>query len=340
MNIKEVAKRANVSIATVSRVINNTAKVSAEARERVEKVLKETNYRPNSLARELQQKRTNTIGVLMSVYDFDLTSIGKSINAITNILKSEGYNIMLGNSRFHIDEEFEFLRLFQEKRVDGILYFASSFSKKHFEVLENYPIPLVMIGQKYEELDIPYVIHDDYNGAKLATEYIINQGHRKIGYIGCPLYDVAAGVMRKQGYESALKKHGISNNSDYEIEGDFTLESGYKAAELLFNRDIKKPTALFVTTDFMAMGAIRYLNEHGIQVPRDVSVIGFDDVNVSAYYNPPLTTIRTDKEGAGIKASNLLLNILKKQSDFKYQITVGCELIERNSVKPYENKEK
>lgn len=333
MNIKEVAKRANVSISTVSRVINNTAKVSVEARERVEKVIKDTSYRPNSLARELQQKRTNTIGIIMSAYDFDSTSIGQSINAITDILKSEGYNIMLGNSRFHEDEEFEFLRVFQEKRVDGILYFASRFSQKHYDVLENYPIPIVMIGQKYKEIDIPYVVHDDYNGAKLATEYVINKGHRKIGYIGCPLSDVAAGLMRYNGYESALYEHGIAKNLNYEIEGDFTLESGYKAASQLFSKAVEKPTAIVAMTDFMAMGTMRYLNEQGINVPEDVSVIGFDDVNVSAFYNPPLTTIRTDKEGAGLKASELLLKILKKESDFNRHITVGYELIERNSVK-------
>jgi len=333
MNIKEVARRANVSISTVSRVINNTAKVSPDARARVEKVLKETKYRPNSLARELQQKRTNTIGILMSAYDFDSSSIGKSINAITDILKSEGYNIMLGNSRFHEDEEFEFLRVFQEKRVDGILYFASSFSDKHKEILEDYPIPIVMVGQKYDEIDIPYVIYDDYNGAKTATEYIIKQGHQKIGYIGCPLYDTAAGVMRKKGYEDAFREAGINNDIGYEIEGDFTLESGYKAAKELFSRNISKPSALVVATDFMAMGTIRYLTEQGLNVPNDISVIGFDDINVSAYYNPPLTTIRTDKEDAGIQASNLLLSILRKESVTKTHVTVGYELIKRNSVK-------
>lgn len=333
MNIKEVARRAEVSISTVSRVINNTAKVSPEARERVEKVLKETKYRPNSLARELQQKRTNTIGILMSAYDFDSSSIGKSINAITDILKNEGYTIMLGNSRFHEDEEFEFLRVFQEKRVDGILYFASSFSDKHKEVLEDYPIPIVMVGQKYDDIDIPYVIYDDYNGAKTATEYIINEGHKRIGYIGCPSNDQSAGIMRKKGYEEALKKANITRDDSYEIEGDFSLVSGYEAAKTLFSRDIIRPTALVVTTDFMAMGTIKYLNEIGLKVPEDVSVIGYDDINVSGFFNPPLTTIRTHKEAAGTKASNLLLSILKKEKVKNKQIIVGYELIERNSVK-------
>lgn len=333
MNIKEVAKRANVSISTVSRVINNTAKVSPEARERVEKVLKETNYRPNSLARELQQNKTNTIGVLMSAYDFDTSSIGKSINAITDILKSNGYNIMLGNSRFHIDEEFEFLKVFQEKRVDGILYFASTFTDKHKEVLENYPIPMVIIGQEYNELDIPYVVYNDFEGAKCATNYIIAKGHQHIGYIGGPSTDQAVGQQRRRGYEEALRESGLPMVKEHEVEGDFTLESGYHCAKQLLSQQLHPITAIVSSTDFMAIGAIRYLNEQGIRVPQDISVIGFDNINVAKYYNPPLTTISTDKEEAGTKASNLLLSILKKKTTKNKHIMVGYDLIERESVR-------
>lgn len=340
MNIKEVARRANVSISTVSRVINNTVKVSPEARARVEAVLKETNYRPNSLARELQQKKTNTIGVIMSAYDFDSMSIGKSINVITDLLKSQGYNIMLGNSRFHVEEEFEFLKVFQEKRVDGILYFASRFTPEHKEVLENYPIPIVMIGQRYNEIDIPYVIYDDYNGARLATEYIIKQGHTKIGFIGCPSYDEASGVMRKQGYEKALQDYKLEAIKEYEVEGDFTLESGYNACKEIISNSEIRPTAIFATTDFMAIGAIRYLNEQGIKVPEEISLVGYDDINVAPYFNPPLTTIRTDKEGVGSKASKLLLNILNKEVNLNRQIVVGSELIERSSVIKYDDRVK
>lgn len=333
MNIKEVAKRANVSISTVSRVINNTAKVSVDARERVERVLKETNYRPNSLARELQQNKTNTIGVLMSSYDFDSSSIGKSINVITDILKSNGYNIMLGNSRFHIDEEFEFLKVFQEKRVDGILYFASTFTKEHKEVLENYPIPIVIIGQEYIELDIPYVVYDDFEGAKAATHYILDNGHKHIGYIGGPSIDKAVGTKRREGYEEALHEAGITMIKEHEVEGDFTIESGYQCAKQLLEHQVHPLSAIVSSTDFMAIGAIRYLNEQGIKVPEDISVIGFDNINVAGFYNPPLTTINTDKEEVGRKASNLLLDILKKQTVKEKQIIVGYELIERESVR-------
>lgn len=333
MNIKEIAKRANVSISTVSRVINDTAKVSKEARERVEIVLKETNYRPNSLARELQQKKTNTIGVLMSAEELNVSSLSESINAIADVLKEHGYNMMLANSRFHSDEEFDFFNAFQEKRVDGILYFASNFTDKHYEILKNYPIPIVMIGQQYRHLDIPYVIHDDFSAARSATEYLIQKGHVDIGFIGCPAYDEAVGVERRKGFQAALDFNKIKVNEDYIAIGDFSLISGYKAMKIINEANTKLPTAIFAATDYMAIGAMSYLFEIGIKVPEDISFIGFDNVNVAEFYNPPLTTIHSDKKTVGNKAATLLLSILNNEEPDIKKYIASYELIERQSVK-------
>ncbi|MBN2221416.1 MAG: LacI family DNA-binding transcriptional regulator, partial [Vallitaleaceae bacterium] len=148
MNIKEVARQAGVSISTVSRVINHTAKVSPDVKERVEAVIRANNYRPNVLARQLQQNRTNTIGVIMSVEELNMNSLSEAVNSIGDELKTLGYSMLFVNSRFHSEEELEFFHLFQEKRVDGILYFAAGFTPRHYEILENYPIPIVMIGQE------------------------------------------------------------------------------------------------------------------------------------------------------------------------------------------------
>jgi len=333
MNIKDIAKASGVSIATVSRVINNTAKVGVETRTRVEQAIKQANYRPNSLARELQQKKTNTIGIIMSVAELSNLAVSESINAIADVLKQNGYNMMIVNSRFHSEEEIEFFHTFQEKRVDGVLYFASSFTEKHYELLKNYPIPVVIVGQDYKELNIPCVFFDDYAAAMTATNYLIDKGHRQIGFIGCPLNDVATGIERKKGFEQALNQRNIPLDINNCYTGDFSLESGYLGMETILKKSLLKPTAVFVTTDFMAMGAIKYLIDVGIQVPQDISIIGFDDVNVAAYYNPALTTIHTDKTAIGTISANTLLTMIQDTELTRRKSTVSYSLVERQSVR-------
>lgn len=333
MNIKEVARRAGVSISTVSRVINNTTFVSEDVRERVEKIISETGYRPNSLAKELQRNKTNTIGIIMSVEVLELSSIGRTINAISDILKENGYHIMLANSRFNLQEEIENFITFQEKRVDGILYFAANFAKEHYDLLKNYPIPIVIIGQENKYLDFPCVLHDDYYAAKAATEYLIENGHRHIGFIGSPSFDAAVGLTRKNGFETAMNIHGLTLQPNFMASGDFSIKSGYEAMLQIVENSEVPPTAVFATTDYMAMGAMHYLREKGYRVPEDISIIGFDDVDVAAVYNPPLTTIHSDYSAVGQQATRLLLDILHQEDISIKKYVVGYELKERASVK-------
>ncbi|NDL66527.1 substrate-binding domain-containing protein [Anaerotalea alkaliphila] len=333
MNIKEVARRAGVSISTVSRVINGTANVRPEVKQRVEAVIQETGYRPNSLAKELQRNKTNTIGVLLSAPALDLTSLGSTINAISDVLKKSGYSIMFANSRFDPEEELDFFKLFQEKRVDGILYFAVDFTEEHYKLLKNYPIPIVMIGQEDAVLDFPCVVHNNYHAAKHATEYLISQGHRRIGFIGAPLMDRAAGAERRRGYEAAMLLNQLHLEPEAMAEGDFSIESGGKAMESILERCSVPPTALFVATDFMAMGAMHHLLERGLRIPEDVSIVGFDDVNMAHVYNPPLTTIRSDNREVGTRAADLLLEILHKKEPEVKKYVANYELMVRKSVK-------
>lgn len=333
LNIKEVARRAGVSIATVSRVINNTTPVSPEVRKRVEDIIDETGYRPNSLAKELQNNKTNTIGVMISVEVLDVTSLGNTINAITDVLKGKGYSIMLANSRFNTKEELDYFKIFQEKRVDGILYFAVSFTEEHYNLLKKYPVPIVMIGQENEYLDFPCVLHDNYYAAKHATEYLIKMGHERIGYIGLPEYDAAAGKERRKGFEVAMKLNGKSINPQYLSEGNFSIESGYEGMKTILDQSEVMPTAIFAATDFMALGAMHYLSEMGYSVPNDISIVGFDDVDVAAFLNPPLTTIHSDNDAVGRQAALLLLQILENEGPVIKKFVANYELKLRKSVK-------
>lgn len=336
MNIKEVAKRAGVSIATVSRVINNTAKVSDGVRTRVEEVIRETAFVPNSLAKELQKNRTNTIGIILSVQLLNINSLGSTINSISDLLKKKGYIIMLANSRFDIDEELEYFKTYQKKRVDGILYFAVSFTQKHYDLLQNYPIPIVLIGQENRLLDIPCVLHDNFHGAKEATSHLIEMGHRRIAFIGLPHYDEAASIERRGGYETAMNLNKIPINPDYIATGDFSIQSGYNCIGEILKRSQIPPTALFASTDFMAIGAMHYLFEHGYRVPEDISIVGFDDVEISSFLNPPLTTIHTDNDSVGYQAANLLLDVLEGKEPHVKKFIANYKLMERGSVKRIE----
>jgi LacI family sucrose operon transcriptional repressor len=333
MNIKEVALRAGVSIATVSRVINNTTPVSEEVRKRVEDIINETGYRPNSLAKELQNNKTNTIGVIMSVSVLAITSLGNTINAITDELKGKGYSIMLANSRFDSKDELDFFKVFQEKRVDGILYFAVNFTEDHYQLLKKYPVPIVMIGQENEYLDFPCVLHDNYHAAKHITEHLIHMGHERIAYIGLPDYDAAAGKERRKGFEAAMRLNNLQIYPEYLADGDFSIDSGYSCMKSILGASEIKPTAIFAATDFMALGAMHYLTEMKYNIPDDFSIVGFDDVDVAAYLNPPLTTIRSDNVAVGRQAAKLLLQILdKKDPDIK-KFIANYELKNRESVK-------
>ncbi len=333
LNIKEVARRAGVSIATVSRVINNTAPVSPKLRKKVEDIIEETGYRPNALAKELQSNKTNTIGVLISVEVLDLTSLGSTINAITDVLRKKGYNLMLANSRFDQKEELDYFKVFQEKRVDGILYFAVSFTDDHYIMLKKYPIPIVMIGQENDRLNLPCILQDNYNAAMDATKYLIEMGHVDIGYIGLPEYDAAAGLERRRGFEAAMKASNLTINPDFLDEGDFSIESGYNSMKRIIKRTDRRLTAIFAATDFMALGAIHYLHEIGLTVPDHISIIGFDDVDVAAYINPPLTTIHSDNDTVGRQAAELLLQIIEKQEIPYSKFVAGYKLMLRKSVK-------
>ncbi len=332
MNIKDIARLSGVSISTVSRVINNSAPVNPEVRSRVEAIVEETGYRPNSLAKELQRNETHVIGILLSVGTLELSSIGPTINAISDALQEKGYQIMLANSRFSLEEEIFTFKLFQEKRVDGILYFASEFSDQHYDFLRKYAIPIVMIGQENRKLGFPCVLHDDYHAAYDATRFLIRHGHRRIGYIGIPQSDAAAGEARRRGFDAALKSSKLEQPDAFYALGDFSIESGYVAARQLVTGAPERPTALFVATDFMAIGAIRYLIENGYRVPKDISVIGFDDISVAAYMNPPITTIHTNQQAIGLKAVEMLMTMIGKQMLVTRKHIEPYKIIERSSV--------
>ncbi|AGB40801.1 transcriptional regulator [Halobacteroides halobius DSM 5150] len=331
ITIKEIAKLADVSKSTVSRVINDSEHVSDEARKKVQQVIEETGYIPNSLAKDLQRNKTNTIGVILP--KINTSTFSSAVEGISDTMHENGYNILLTNTRLNTKEEINHLKLLKEKRVRGILFFATEVTKEHIETLERIDIPVVILGQDTSDiLDFPCVIHDDFVSAQNIVGYLVAHGHKNIGYIGVEEYDIAVGQLRKKGYEAVLTENNLEINEEQIYKDGFSMESGYKGMLEIINNSQKLPTAIFAATDRLAIGAIKCLKDKGYQVPEDVSIVGIGDSDISPLITPELTTVRYDHLQAGAKASQILLNYINKQ-EVTEKLVMNSQIIERESVK-------
>lgn len=329
LTMKDIAERAGVSVATVSRVLNNTKPVSSELKKKVLDIVKETGYKPNALARSLIKQRTGTIGVIIP--DMDNETFADLIKGIELITDRNDYVILVTNTMGEVKKELEMFNLFEEKRLDGIIFSGVSLTEKHIDFFEKYKIPTVLVGQTFNKLDFPSVTIDNFQASFDITEYLIELGHQNIGMIRGPLYDIQAGKERLLGYKTALRENDYPVNNDFIIEGDFTITSGYKAMEEIWSNELK-PTAIFSASDKMAIGALNYCLDHGLKVPEDVSIAGFDDMELATAVRPALTTIHQDQVEKGIKTADILLDLIEKEEKESYNIQLPYSLIERDST--------
>lgn len=331
LTIKEIAKLAGVSKSTVSRVINDSEHVSDQAREKVKEVIKETGYVPNSLAKNLKRNKTDTIGVVLP--QINTSTFSSSVEGISNVMYQKGFNLLLTNTKLNIKDEITYLRLLKEKRVRGIIFFATEITDEHLEILRKIDIPIVIVGQDSSEvLEYPCVIQDDFNAAKSIVNYLVKHGHQKIAYIGVKENDVAVGQLRKNAYLKVLSENGLEINEKYMYQGDFSIESGYNGMKKILERSEKLPTAVFAVTDRLALGAIKLLKDQGYEVPVDISVVGIGNSDISPWVVPEITTINYDHVKTGERASEILLNSLEGKINLRKEI-MDYQIIERNSVR-------
>ncbi|MCX7694781.1 MAG: LacI family transcriptional regulator [Caloramator sp.] len=327
-NIKDIAKLAGVSPATVSRVINGTGNVKDEKRDRVLKVLEETGYKPNALARGLIHKRTYTLGIV--VPDISNINFSEFVKGVEKEAKEYGYNILLTTSGNDLNREVECFEVFKEKRVDGIIFTGTRYTEKHKTVIDNTPIPFLVFGQNFEHENIISMNIDNKKAAYEATKLLFSKGAKNIAMIGGPLWDRAAGYDRFMGFLTAAVEEGLNPNNLIYEEGDFTIKSGYELMRAILDK--QKVDAILAANDFMALGAIKCLLDLGIYVPKDVQVVGFDDNIISGIYNPSLTTVKIDFNRAGRMAAKSIINKIDGKIIKKY-IELEYKLIIRNSTK-------
>lgn len=307
MNIKEISKLANTSPSSVSRVINASGYVKEEVRQRVLKVLKETGYRPNAFAKALHSKKSHTIGVILP--KINATSSGESVSGIDQFFSAKGYSLLLGNTDHQSKKELEFLDLFKEKQVDGIIFIATQLTSVHQDKFKKLNIPLVVIGQESPK-KVPCILFDEYRAAQEMTRHLLATGKQRIAFIGVDEWDISVGVMRHRGYMETLKAHQIMPEQAWFARGDFTPQSGFIACRQILENSREKPDAIFAASDKMAIGAMNYLFSVGLRVPEDISVCGVGGGTLADFYNPRLTTLEYDYKQSGITAAELLYRLL------------------------------
>ncbi len=326
--IHDVAKRANVSIATVSRVLNSSDhKVSAETAERVRKAVAELDYRPNALARALQINKTMTVGVIIP--DISNHYYAEIVRGIQQVADLEGYHIILQNTERKQDRIAKSIYLLREKMVDGIIFSGGVINGyEPLSALKELRDRVVVIGR--HDVNFPAVMVDNISGAYQAVQHLLDLGHTRISFIGWSA-DSTTATDRLSGYKGALAQNSCRFDESLIREGQLTPESGYVEAKKLLAQE-QRPTAIFAGNDQMAFGAIYAATELGLKVPEDLAVVGFDNIPLSSYFVPPLTTIEVPMFTLGTNSMSALINLIsgKKTPRIKLHKT---RLIVRKSSK-------
>ncbi|MGR3763161.1 LacI family DNA-binding transcriptional regulator [Rossellomorea sp. NS-SX7] len=324
--IKDVAKLSGVAVSTASYALNNSTKVSEETRQKVLAAAKELNYQKNGLASDLKRTSTNTIALILS--DLSGPYYSELIKGVQDVASTNGYDLIACSSIGGAQSTaIKFLR---EKRVDGVIILAHNIDDKTILDSAREGFPIVVLDRSVQSEHVVQIEVDNEHGAFMATEHLIEKGSREIAYVSGP-YNSHDNELRFKGYQSALEKHGIEYRSKWKVSGGFTREGGYQATKMIIaQKDV--PQAIFYANDEMAIGGLQALNEKKLSVPDDISIIGFDDIQLSEYVSPPLTTMRQPKYEAGALAVHLIFQVLSKEKvDPNYKLTT--ELIERKSVK-------
>ncbi|EJD5649518.1 LacI family DNA-binding transcriptional regulator [Staphylococcus pseudintermedius] len=325
VSVKDVAKLANVSTATVSRVISNTGKVKPKNQQRVLEAAKALGYHPNNIGRQLRKMETMTI--LVVVPDITNSFFSAILRNIENIAREHGYEVILGDTQNQQgDTYFSYL---YEKKVDGMIVLTSYLDLENLEKVSA-QYPLVLACEQIKEINVPSVSINHIEASALMTRHLIEAGHTKVGHITGPL-DGILGQYRLQGFREAMDSHGLTVRDDWVIEGDFSLESGYRIGKQLLEQ-AEMPTALFVANDEMAIGIMKELKKHGKSVPEDMAIVGFDNIILSEIVDPGLTTYAQPATEIGIRAMEKLLVLLKGEDLEERDTLLEGELLIRQST--------
>lgn len=336
--ILDIAERAGVAPMTVSRVVNENGYVSEAMREKVQRAVKELNYHPNGLARSLKRQRTHVVGILLP--DIANPFSAQLVSGIQEILQMRGYASFICTSERSLEREQAGLSALFDHRMDGVVIATreTPTGNEWLSRLVERQLPTVLVGREFPHPHVDRVTADHRKGGYEATRYLISTGHKRIGFVGVSRAN-GKGLRRFQGYLAALREHQlpveeelIAGPDSTSGPGYSTQDDGYQGMKRLLNQR-RPPTAVFARNDFTAIGAMCALHDAGLSVPDEVSVVGFDNVPLSAYTSPPLTTVDQPTVEQGRQAASLLLERIEGDKLRQCQeINLTCHLIVRQST--------
>ncbi|MGC9063995.1 MAG: LacI family DNA-binding transcriptional regulator [bacterium] len=325
----EVAEKAGVSPATVSRVLNKTARVSPQLTKRVLSAVEELRYAPDPFAYGMRTKKTRTIGLIIS----DITNpfFPEMTRAIEDYARSRGYSLILCNTGSNIEKGKSYVHLLLNRGVDGLIFTSLRIGKEEVLSILKENIPCILVGRRAEGIEgLSYIVTDNYKGGMIAADYLFELGHRRFVHVTGTL-DNSTGKERLNGFINRLKGRGVKEEDIYIIKGNFKMESGYKAAkEVLKLKPL--PTAIFFANDAMAIGALQRFWEERIIIPETFSIVGFDNIKVSSLVAPPLTTISQEIYKLGELAAQRLIGFIEGDKE-KVKIVLEPTLVERKSCR-------
>lgn len=334
MNIKDIAKLAGVGVSTVSRVINNHPDVKDETREKILKIIKDSNYIPNNSARVLKKSNTNSIGVLVKgVFN---PFFAEMINIIGNKINEAGYTMILQQNDYSTEDDVDNLISFvKEKRLQGVICLGGNFLNINDENFKFLDIPVVLTSvntlSKESRSKFSSIGIDNVLAAKESIKYLIDKGHKNIGILLGEKNDVGISWLRLEGYKRALEENDIPYLEENVFIGGYDYSGAYEVTKDIIDKR-KDITAIFSISDIMAVGAAKSIADHGLRIGEDISVMGFDGMEISKYYNPGITTVKQPKKDIANSSIELLLGLLDKKEENKH-IVFEAKIIERDSCR-------
>lgn len=331
-NIKDVALHAGVSVTTVSHVVNGTRFVSEVARQRVEAAVRELGYVPSAVARSLKHNTTHTFG--MVIPNNSNPYFAEIIQGVEARCFAAGYNVILCNSNDDPERQAAYLRVLAEKRIDGLIFVVTGSDAVVRATLGGINTPLVLLDREVSGVSSDLVEVNHVLGSQMATEHLLELGHPRVACISGPP-GLSPSSQRRAGWKDALEKAGVERKESDLARGDFTARGGYLAMQTLLKRR-PRPTAVFACNDLMAVGALTAAREAGIAVPQQLSIVGFDDIELAAFSAPPLTTVAQPKLEIGTLAAELLLERVSASRSESRRVILDPKIKVRGTTAAYQ----